>query len=113
MRSKHDIYEELIKYTGIALDNLCVCTSPDRFRETIEIPTGPMTTKRQGPLWVIVIPFHGKNVSLRFKFGKGEGDPTQTELNQFKASTESNLKKIGIMFDHIIQEVYEQEKLKP
>lgn len=119
MLDKKYYQDKLCKFTGDALKNLVKQNTPEfqteiRYRNgSPDNPGGTRVTfERQGPLEIVVIPFYGKEVKLRFKFGHERGKVPQDVLTKFDENIDENIKKIAIMFDHVVNEVYEQEKLK-
>lgn len=114
MQDKKYYQDLLCQYTSHALNNLVAQNTPEfqtehRYRN---LEYTVVTFTRQGPLEIVTIPFFGKEVKLRFKFGHERGKVPQDVLDKFKENISENVKKIAIMFDHVVNEVYEQEKLK-
>lgn len=119
MQTKQYYQDQLCKITGDSLKNLVKQNTPEfqtehRYRDVQPGPDGCTVVRfeRQGPLEIVTIPFYGKEVKLRFKFHHERGNVPQYVLDRFEENIDLNIKKIAIMFDHVINEVYEQEKLK-
>lgn len=111
-------HKQLSTFTGHAIDNLAIQNKPEfqerlRYRDGVSRGPNPdVLFTREGPIEVVTIPFYGKEVKLKFKFGFDRATVPQDVLDKFLASRDENVKKIGIMFDHVINEVWDEQKLK-
>lgn len=114
MKTLKDFHDELSAFTGQAIDNLAIQNKPE-FKDFIIYHNAQgtqVTFTREGPIEVVTIPFYGKEVKLKFKFGFDRATVPQDVLDNFLAARDENVKKIGIMFDHVINEVWDEQKLK-
>ena len=110
-------HKKLSTFTGHAIDNLAIQNKPEfqdsiRYRDGVGREPTVITFTREGPIEVVTIPFYGKEVKLKFKFGFDRATVPQDVLDNFLAARDENVKKIGIMFDHVINEVWDEQKLK-
>ncbi|UQT02637.1 hypothetical protein YUBABA_01970 [Serratia phage vB_SmaM-Yubaba] len=116
MRTLESFRDELCELTAHALDNLVIQNKPEF--QTVQKHNGggpdnhaptEVTFTREGPLEIITIPFYGKEVKLRFKFGYPRDTIPQGVLDRFKDNRDNNVKNIAIMFNHVIHEVFETQ----
>ena len=115
MRTLESIRNELCEITAAAIDNLAIQNKPEFMAmqrhnsDWIGRAATEVTFNREGPIEVVTIPFYGKEVKLKFKFGHPRELVPQDVLDKFKASRDDNVVKIAIMFDHVINEVFKDQ----
>lgn len=117
MESLEYYSKQLQAFTGHAIDNLGKQNTPDfqevlRYRDGVGRPGTEITFTREGAIEVVTIPFYGKEVKLKFKFGHDRGKVPQSVIDVWLKERDANVKKIAIMFDHVINEVWDEQKLK-
>lgn len=115
MRTLESIRTELCEITAAAIDNLAIQNKPEFMTmqrhnsDWIGRAATEVTFTREGPLEIVTVPFYGKEVKLRFKFGHPRSEVPQDFLDKFKAARDDNVVKIAIMFDHIVNEVFKDQ----